>query len=218
MEKKVSGWSFLLLSISAFGGLGLEAIYAYLLEPIIYGQQMQEWNTMQSIIHWIITCITWGIVAFWLFKTSKKNYQFDLMVKGTKMNIWQWVGLLLCVAFNLTINYLDWNGFKIIITYQRFGALKFTFQYLYYAVETILFMLIIVFAQKAFEVWFKRPNIPYGGIICGITWGFVHAFTKGCLWIGIEGIIIGFTYGVVYLLLNRDIKRTYPILFIMFML
>jgi membrane protease YdiL (CAAX protease family) len=79
-------------------------------------------------------------------------------------------------------------------------------------------MLIIIFTQKAFEVWYKRKNIPYGGVICGITWGLAHAFTKGSIWIGLEGIVLGFFLGVMYLLVNRDIKKTYIALFIMFAL
>ena len=38
--KKVSGFSFLFLSLYAFGGLGLEALLGFLIEPAIYGTQM----------------------------------------------------------------------------------------------------------------------------------------------------------------------------------
>lgn len=217
MEKKRLGWEYLLLALTAFGGLGIEVLYAYFLEPFIYGGPMDKWSTMQTIMHWILTCVTWALVSFYVTHEAKRM-GFNILEEGKKIKLWQWIAVLFCILITLSMSYNNWGGFKIVIEFQRLGVLKFIFQYIYYAVETILFMLIIVFAQKAFEVWFKHPKIPYGGIICGVTWGLVHALTKGSLWIGLIGIVIGFTYGVVYLLLNRDIKKVYPVLFIMFML
>lgn len=218
MDNKVTGWDYFSLGMLAFAGLGLEALYAYVLEPMIYGVTMQDWNTSQTIIHWIITCISWGIVSYLLILASKKKYQFNLFETSDKMTKWQWVSVIFCVVIALIASYIDWKGFKVIREFQSKGLLLFVFQYIYYAFETVLFMLIIIFTQKAFEVWYKRKNIPYGGIICGITWGFAHAFTKGSIWIGLEGIVLGFLLGVTYLLVNRDIKKTYIVLFIMFAL
>lgn len=218
MEKKVTGWDFFSLGMLAFAGLGLEMIYAYVLEPMIYGATMQEWNSMQSIIHWIITCITWGIIGYLLILTSKRNYGFNLFETANKMTVLQWVAVILCVILTLIASYLSWNGFKVIREFQNKGLLLFIFQYIYYAVETVLFMLIIIFAQKAFEVWFKRKNIPYGGIICGLTWGLAHIFSKNSILIGVEGLVLGFLLGSAYLLVNRDIKKAYVVLFIMFAL
>jgi len=78
MDKKVKGGDYFSLGTLAFGGLGLEVLYASVLEPMLYGAAMQDWNTSQRILHWIITCITWMIVAYTLILTSKKKYQFDL--------------------------------------------------------------------------------------------------------------------------------------------
>lgn len=96
----VKGINYLCLALYAFAGMGIEAIYAFLLEPIIYGHQMADWNVGQNIIHWIITCITWGCA---------------------------------------------------------------------------------------------------------------HIFTKGSISVGLLSALGGFTYGIVYLLVNRDIKKTFPI-------
>lgn len=102
--------------------------------------------------------------------------------------------------------------------FEKKGALLFTFQHIYYAFETVLFLLIIVFAQKAFETWFRHPDIPYGGIICGLTWGFAHTFTKGSLLAGMEGILFGFLMGAAYLFAGRDVRKAYAVLLVMFIL
>ncbi|MBQ2803112.1 MAG: hypothetical protein IJF07_04350 [Lachnospiraceae bacterium] len=217
-EKKIKGMDFMWLALTAFGGLGLEALYAYLLEPMIYGCKMQDFTTEQTILHWIITCITWGLMAWYTIMSAKKDCGFDLFEKSKPIRHWQWVAVIGCVAICLSSTYIDWGGSKVVIEFQRLGALKFTFQYIYYLFEVLLFLLIIVFGQKAFEVWFQKKNIPYGGIVVALTWGMAHWFTKGALMAGLYTAFGGFCFGVVYLLLNRNIKWTYVALCIMFIL
>lgn len=158
--KEVKAINYLSLALYAFAGLGIEALYGFLLEPLIYGQQMADWNTRQSIIHWTITCISWVIVAYVILEVSKRRYGFDIFIRT----------------------------------------------------------LILVFGQKAFELWFKKKDIPYGGIILALTWGLAHIFTKGSIAVGLLSALGGFIFGIVYLLVNRDIKKTIPILFLMFIL
>lgn len=218
-QKAVTGLKFINLALYAFAGLGIEGIYAYLIEPRIYGVSMQEWTVSENIIHWIVTCITWGIVAYALTRFAKNRYKFDLFeIRAEKMKTWQWICVLLCIILLAYISYNDWQGLKPLIEYRKLGMPRFVFQYLYYAVETILFMLILIFGQKACELWFGKEGVPYGGIIVAATWGLAHILTKGDVWTGILTAMAGFSFGVVYLLLNRDIKKVYPVLLIMFLI
>jgi hypothetical protein len=218
MNKKKRGFDYLLLSLTAFGGLGLEVLYAYVLEPLIYGKQMKEWSSSQNIIHWIITCITWGLMAVYLYRTAKKDNDFDLLKEKNPMMKWQYVAVVISLLYSTAISYLSWDGFKVLIEFERKGPLQFTFQYIYYAFEAVLILLIIVFAQKAFEEWIGNTKVPYGGVICGVTWGLVHMFTKQSILIGLEGLLLGFVLGAAYLFVNRDIKKAYVVVFLMFIL
>jgi len=213
----VKGFDYLCLGLYAFGGLGMETLYAYLLEPLIYGAPMGEWGTLQTIFHWIITCMTWGIFAFVLIRKSEGKYQFPLLDKKTPMKLWQWGVSLLLIILALVADYMSWGGFKVYLEFVSRGPLLFVFQYIYYAFEVMLFLLIIVFGQKAFAVWFHRESFPYGGVVCGLTWGLAHMFTKDIL-TGILGLVLGFAMGCVYVLTNRDLKKAYLILFFMFVL
>ena len=98
------------------------------------------------------------------------------------------------------------------------GPVRFCFQYLYYAFEAVLFTLMIVFGQRACEGWFGRPGFPYGGIAVALTWGLAHILTKGSVAVGLLSALAGFLYGVIYLLVNRDLRKAYPILCLLFML
>ena len=217
IKDRITGWDYLSLGLCAFAGLGMEVLYAYLLEPVLYGVPMQDWSNTQIIIHWILTCITWGVFAFVLIQKSDKKYGFPLLEKGKSIRLWQVGVCVLFVLLALIGDYIAWDGFKVYLEYVNKGFLLFAFQYIYYAFETMLFLLIIVFGQKACEVWFQKERIPYGGIICGLTWGLAHIFTKNLL-TGILGMALGFAMGSVYLLVNRDLKKAYVVLFFMFVL
>lgn len=216
-ERKITGLDYLGLALYAFGGLGMEVIYAFFLEPMLYGAQMENWSDLQTILHWILTCVTWGIFAYVLIKKSGGKYEYPLLEKGAPMKLWQIGTCIVFILLAFLADYISWDGFKVYLEYQGKGLLLFTFQYIYYAFETMLFLLIVVFGQKACETWFQKTNIPYGGIICGLTWGAAHIFTKD-LATGLLGIVLGFAMGSAYLLTNRDLKKAYIVLFLMFIL
>ena len=218
ITQREAGWKYLLLALGAFAGLGMEMLYAFLLEPLIYGVSLKDFSTTQSILHWILTCITWGGVAYILIYLAKKKNNFDILEKRKKLKGWQWIVAVAFVIFSFIVSYISWNGFKVVKEFQANGLLKFIFQYIYYLFETLLFMLIIVFGQKAFEIWTKKKNVPWGGILCGITWGLSHILSKGNLTVGLLAALSGFMFGAVYLLVNRDIKKTYFFLYLMFVL
>lgn len=215
--KRATGSDFLSLAALAFGGIGLEVVLAFGIEPLIYGAAMSEWSDLQNILHWIITCALWGGVSWGLIHTAKKSYGFDLFRRGNKVAVWQWILIAAFIIGSLIVSYVDWNGSKLIKEFSSNGLVKFIFQYLYYVFETALVMLILIFGQMAFEKWFHRENIPYGGIIVAITWGIGHFFTKD-IWTGIASMLSGLAFGSVYLLLNRDVRKTFPVLLAMFVL
>lgn len=215
-----SGWKYILLSLSAFVGLGTEALHAYGWEPLVFGVQLREFSVLQNIIHWVITCVIWASIAYLLIHIAKNKLKFDLFVKGTKMKLWQVLAVLLGIILSILISFLAWDGFKVIKEFNYNGLLKFIFQYIYYMFEILLFLLIIVFGQKAFEIWTKQRNVPWGGIICGLTWGIAHIISRGHFDIqnGVLSTLAGFLFGAAYLLTNRDFKKTWLVLFLIFVL
>lgn len=216
-DEKVFGINYIILGIAVFLCFGLELCLVYFIEPVIYGVSISQWTEWQNILHWIMTCILWGTGSFAIVRFAKVRYEFDLFQKGNKMNMQQWLVVILFVIASLLISYLDWNGSKIIKEFYINGCVKFIFQYMYYIFETFLVMLILIFGQKAFEKWFIKTNIPYGGIVLAVTWGAGHFITKDIL-TGIVTVIMSLAFGSIYLLVNRDIRKAYPILFIMFVL
>ena len=218
MNKNIKeGFFDLLMVLIAFAGLGFEAVLAFMIEPLLYGCDMKSWSVTHNVIHWILTCIVWGLTGFLVIRLAKRFEDFDIFKKGKKMKRWQWLLVILIIIFSLIISYIDWNGSKVLKEFNANGPVKFVFQYIYYCFEVVLVTLILIFGQLAFEKWFKRKNIPYGGIVVALTWGIAHIFTKN-LYVGIITMISGLAFGSVYLLTNRDIKISYVILWFMFVL
>ena len=215
---KSEGYQYFEYAMLAFGGLGLEIVYAYLLEPFLYGHSIQEFTTTECIIHWSLTIITWLIAAYLIIKSAKKHLGFQLKGENSKWTLPGMITSGALIGLMLIANYVDVGGLKIIHEFQKLDILKFIFQHLYYLAEVVLFTLIIVFGQKALEKLFRKKNIPYGGIIVGLTWGLAHWFTKGSIWIGLEGLLIGFLFGAVYLFLGKDFKKTYIVLALAFII
>lgn len=215
MMKENSGWQYMRLALLAVVGFCLEFVLAFLLEPFIFHVSLNEYSTLQYITHWTITCILWVTVGFWLILTARKKYQFDVLKKGKPMVWWQWAIIAVCITASLCISYHNWNDFKVIKEFVNLGILKFIFQYVYYFFETMLITLILIFSQKAFEKWFHKAYIPYGGILLALTWGIGHFISKDIL-TGILCLIVSFAYGSVYLLSNRDFCKTYIFVSLMF--
>lgn len=221
-EKKagrfLKGLGVLKYGLAAFLTLAGEAVIAYGIEQNIYGVAIEAFSKPQMILHWIFTCLLWGVSGFFICRCAKKK-GFDLFEKNDKkIKPWQWGCIAVGIAACLATSWIDWEGSKVLKEFAANGALKFVFQYIYYMFEVSLVMLIIVFGQRACEIWFGRENIPYGGIIAALTWGLGHWASKGSLAAGIVSAVCGLALGNVYLLTNRKAKLSYALLCVMFIL
>ena len=214
---KEKGVSYILVSVLSFIVLCIEFILAYLIEPIVYNKTMHEWSDSQYITHWTLTCIIWGIGISLIYSYSKNKLDFNFLKRGPRMNRKGYILIIIAVIVSFCVSYYEWNGIKIIIEYTNLGFIKFIYQYIYYACEVMLFMLILIFGQKACEIWFKKKEIPYGGVIVAVSWGASHFLSKDII-TGIFSMLAGFIFGSVYLLTNRDGRKTYNIFFLIFIL
>ena len=217
MEKKITGADYLYLALYAFAGIGLELILVGIIEPI-FGVSLETYTTLQNIIHWIVICIIWLFVGILLITLAKKKYNFNLWEQRSKLKGWQYLGIIICLVVSIASHYLDWGGFKPLLEFQRLGALKFIFQYIYYFFEAFLISLIIIFGQKACEKWFKNEVIPYGGIVLALTWGLMHIVSKGSISVGLLSAFGGFLYGAAYLIVGKDYRKALPLMSLMFIL
>ncbi len=196
-------------ALYAFGGLGTEGLLMAA-ETMLYGQSFGDWTPEKCITHWLLTCLIWGCFGIVLAKRLPAAPQKKLQKKNAVA-----AAVLACVSILLTS--LAWNGFKPAIEAAHLGAGKFAIQYLYYAFESWLVLLIVAHGQLAFEHRFGSRNIPFGGVFLAATWGLVHILTQGTA-TGIYTVIQSLLFGSVYIFLNKNYKLSYVAIALMFML
>lgn len=209
LKKENKIMDYLGYTLYAFGGLGIE-ILLMMLETNLWETSNNQWTISQNITHWTITCLIWGVLAFLLLKQVPKRRS-----KIKKLNVYI-TSIIVLVAICYTT--FVWNGFKPFIEFSNNGLVKFIIQYVYYACESMLILLIIVFGQMFFEkIVGRKSNFPAGSIILVLTWGLIHILTQG-LSTGIYASIQACLYGIVYLTLDRNFIFSYMAIALMFML
>lgn len=180
--------------------------------------KISEYNTIQSIIHWILTILCWAIMMIVLVKSSEKKLDFrvwnheKITTKGIVISL---ILIIACIALNA----YDWGSLKIVGEFQKKELIEFIFQYIYYMFEIGLVFLIVVFGQKFVESLLKKKSmIPFGGIVLGCTWGLIHILTQGSIITGLGVMVFSLMYGIIYIVLNRNTKYSYLAMVIAFII
>ena len=93
-------------------------VYAFFLEPLIFGHSMNEFTTIECIIHWLLTIITWITVAFLILRDARKKLNFQLKGTYEKWNVPAIVASCILVGLMMVINFVDIGKLKIVQTYE----------------------------------------------------------------------------------------------------
>lgn len=147
-NNNVTGFTFLWLALYATAAFLFEIVLV-IVENFL-GITLSQASTLQMIAHWTITTLGWLGIGLAIIALAKKQTGFNLLSSEKKeVSPWQWLAIALSFVLVTLVQYWDWNGFKILLEFQRLGWLKFIFQYLYYIAESFLISLVLVFGQKA---------------------------------------------------------------------
>lgn len=213
-EKKVGASDYLALGLYAFAGFGLEVVLSMFL-PSIFGVESSEYTLIHHCIHWVLTCILWGSMALFLIRLSKKKYAFDIMKLNEMPDSKGWLLAVVVSVIAIIVTTFVWGGFKPVQEYN--GMVKSIFQNVYYLFEAALILLTIAFGQKFGETLLKRGSLPYGGIFLALTWGLIHILLQGTQ-TGVYAFLMSILYGTVYILLKKNIRYSYIMIAIIFIL
>lgn len=216
-RKKITGGNFLALGLYAFLGLGMEVVLL-MLEQDVYKVNITEWDTSKHILHWIFTCVIWGVFTVALALWAKHRCQFSIMGERRRAPAVNWIIAILLVAVCVGLNAWSRGTLKLIGEFTGKELSRFIFQYIYYVFEVFLIFSVVAYGQKAGEMWFGSSKVPWGGILAGLTWGLVHSLTKGSILVGLEALVAGVLYGCIYLLIKKRAVYAYPLLLLAFAL
>lgn len=179
---------------------------------------------LQGVISYIFIYVFWISGIFVIRRLYRKNevLHFSYTEKPTGKYI---VFGILLLAVSFTVSYINWGGFKVYLELlygiqnggTALGIAQFIAQYVYYFLETILFFNIIKYSQRAGELLFGNDKIPYGGIVAAATWGLLHIIFHGVI-DGLTTTFIALLMGVAYLVMRKNPKYAFILIFLMFIL
>jgi hypothetical protein len=222
MSEKNKKKIFLVLAVLPVLVLAMEFVIVFI-ESLFYGTiDFSTLGIFAALKHWFFTIIIWGLCVFFLYIFSKKN-GFNPFDNNENPPVKNWIIVCILVLFSIFVSYISWDmrfkpiaEFKGFITrYNEQGVIAFIIQYLYYLVESILILSIIIYAQEFGERICKNKFIPWGGIAGTLTWGLGHILSKGVM-VGILSFAVSIIFGIVYLLLRKNIHYAYFIIALMF--
>ena len=203
--------------------LGLCFEYVIILfEQFIYNKNYYKFTITESITHWLITSVLWGMLGLVLFYVTARIYKFNLLKKEKlpqKRDIFTEIFLLI-VAF--AVKLLVYGGWKPIIDFKQSGWFQFIFQYIYYLFEAGILLMMIIFVQESAERFLrakkiKLTSLPWGGIVLSLTWGIIHTVTEVSLPIALCITMLSLFFGIAHIAANKNFYISYAMILILYL-
>ncbi len=206
--------SYFIATILSFLFLCLDIIVAFL-ESKVYGIGIADFSHNQLIIHWIIIILLWLLSAMTVIFYGRRccDYNaFKTQFKPTRLALICGVSIPIACIIALTV----FNGKPGFIQFFSNAPDLAAFQYTYAIFEMLLAALLLSFAQKGFDLIGVNPKIPTGGITLAFSWGLIHYFTKSSWSVALISAALAIVFGVIHNLLGKDLRRTWPLMYLLF--
>lgn len=188
-KMNISGMQYFLLGLLVFLILGMD-MFVMVLDQWLWGDLFNLDDYFASpwyvlVVHWSIVIVLWAAGAMGLWVWLKKKHRLkDVVSLRWSPNVipLMLVAFLMSFVFALLDFWLSGESIpqiygeyrSFIREYGSIGVWVALVQNVYYILEAILVVLLVALMQRAGEVWFKKPNLPYGGIGLMLTWGLGH--------------------------------------------
>lgn len=205
------------MAFNCFGLFGLEMVLL-VIESNTNGPG-SDWTVAQHVSHHLTITAVWLVVGLALLLLTARVTGWRPFARRADPGRTGWLVALVAVAVYIAIQTVLWQGFKPAIEFGRLGMPVFASQYLYYLGETWVIWCTLTFAQEsANRMWPRLGHIPWGGIFLALTWGVMHIVTIGHLMTAVMAAVGAVIMGIIHNALNHDIRRSYPLLALAFLL
>lgn len=173
-----------------------------------------------QILAFAISPVIWGIGAFYILTRMKKQNQEDLFYTNTSWNNRDWLILFFVITGGISVavrNYL-YGGMRPLLIREFFsGYPLYTIRnILYYPLELLLMLELLIYAQRAGEQLTKKAGIPWGALALFFLWGlphFVHGFEDG-----IVCSFNAFVFSIPFYASEKKVKVSYVCMLILWLL
>ena len=209
-KKNITSGKLLLLGELSI--LGLLAEYSLIeFESYIFEKGYLEFTITESVTHWIVICVLWGLLGLLLFYVTARVYSFDMIRKDERPTMRGIVVAVLLLSSSVGVKYLLLGGWQMAIDFRREGWFQFIFLYVYRLFETVLLLMAAAFFQEGCERIIKLENkhVPWGGLLLALTWGLIHLITTRDVVMALFCTALAFFIGCAYLASHKNIYISY---------
>ena len=217
VHKKSSSLTFILFSIVCLVAFLSEYIFLQI-EQFIYDKNYFKFTITESIVHWVLMCVIWGMIGTVLFYLSTRVYRFDTSNHSTLPSVKGWIISVILLGISVATKMFVFDGWKVLLDFHNSGWFQFIFQYIYYLFEAFIILLTVIFAQEAGERITKLDKVPWGGILLALTWGLSHIITQSSLTIGLLYVVISLLFGITYISVKKNFYISYGFIALMFLI
>ena len=173
-----------------------------------------------QILAFGIGLIIWAIGAFWILNKLKKQNEDNLLYANTSWNSGDWLILFFVISSSISIavsNYLYVELRPLLFREYFSGYFLYTIRnLLYYPLEVLLMLELLIYAQRTGEVLTKRAGVPWGALALFFLWGLphlVHGFEDGMV-----SALKAFVYAIPFYASGKKIKISYVSMLILWLL
>ena len=164
-----------------------------------------------QILAFGISPVIWGIGAFFILTKMKKQNGGELYNTNDFSTGRDWLIIFFVVMGSISIGFRNYVyvGMKPLIVREFFsGYLLYTIRnILYYPLEVLLMLELLIYAQRAGECLTKKADIPWGALALFFLWGMPHLFHG--LEDGIVSALNAFIYAIPFYVSGKKIKASY---------
>lgn len=132
--------------------------------------------------------------------------------------------MVLAALLAITVRALLLQELKLPSEYERLSVAQgeaapfaFALLMLYYLCEAMVIVLVIALGQRAGELRFGLPALPWGGFVLACTWGATHILLRGPA-AGLYAMFAAVLYGCIQSLGRRSALSTYMFIAVAFVL
>ena len=217
----------LVLALYAFAVFGWELVVTLLLDPAWRGVGAAA----GALLHWGVTAAGWIAGSLLILRAARTSRAAARGVRAAAYTaalpghaLPRTISVIAAIALAIGIRTLVLGEWKLVGEYERLlpehgdtaplaGALLVA----YYLCESLVIVLVLALGQRAGELRFGRPAIPWGGMLLAITWGATHILLQGPA-TGIYAIAASLLYGCIHALGSRRLGLTWALVSVAFIL
>lgn len=203
----------LVLGLYAFAVFGWELVVVLAVDPLLRlafegsGPPPAPASVFPPVLHWLITAAGWVAGARIVHRAARAasrgvpDAAFDSAPMGPAFRRIAVVTVAVMTAILVRVVALGhWKlpaeAADTVARYAPLGAVALVALLLYYAAEVVVIVLLLRLGQRAGELRFGRPRVPWGGFLLAGTWGIVHIALQGPS-TGLYAVCASLLYGII---------------------